>query len=1189
MAYWDWNYYPSNLRNKNKLKPSERKKFGQTFWGKEWLNSLKGIDYSNRLPRGSAYANNGSVTSHETKGNRIVAKVQGSFPKPYDVFIEVPEFSKTEKEKIAEILFSNPAWIAELLNKQLPKDLLAEAKKNNINIFPSKWNDFKMRCSCPDSAVPCKHLAAVIYILSSEIDLNPMLVLNLHNLDIAEELKKKKLDVTKDINEKIPILFDGIKFDKKKVFPVMPEIHEKSFEVCEYSHFPDTGLTLLNLLSDETPFHNKNAKTELISFFNAALRTDKRLIYYSDTISSKLLQTCIDVRIVVPESIENTEVHLIFEKETKRVSLPDFAAFMHTTDVSDTKNWIYLLQTIHEFVNFSVRLIHTGNTTPKIVTHNNQNRLIWTPLIQDHTIEKVVSFFSEIMPSQLFIVESANKKETGILREADIALFASFFITSIIQYIKSKDFKFDKKNELNNLFCGNNSKFLNDASTINSIHIWLKKLHVSKSRFKPILKVDDHYPEFRMSLLVDDSEQSNEPPIAIKEFSENKKYQTEKMGVIKNLMLLSGHFTGLSRLINNTQTKYVSYRDNDFTSLLFGVIPCLKLLGVKVLLPKGLAMIATPKLSMAVKSKGGEKPRSFMSLFDMLAFEWQIAIGDSLMEPKEFFKLLSNYTGLIKIKDKYIMLGSDEIERLKKNLEKRITPDFNETIRAILSENYEGAHVGIDPEIINLLKKLTGSQKEKLPNHLNAQLRPYQIRGYEWLCKNSRLGVGSILADDMGLGKTLQALTFLLKLKETGQLEKKKCLIIAPTTILNNWGREIEKFTPGLTYFIYHGLKRDDKELQNYDIVFTSYGVLRRDVAIFEKKEWQALIIDEAQNIKNSEAQQTKALKKIKASVRIALSGTPVENRLGEYWSIMDFINKGLLGNRSFFSKNFANPIQLEHDQEKIDVFRKVTAPFIMRRMKNDKSIISDLPDKIENNKISALTKAQAALYTSVVNECMEQIESSDGIARKGMVLKMMTSLKQIGNHPAQYLKNNKCNPADSGKLELLFDLLEPILDNGEKVLLFTQYKEMGDILQKALTDKFGITPLFLHGSLNRKQRDEMVNGFQHFKHNHVFILSLKAGGTGLNLTAASNVIHYDLWWNPAVESQATDRAYRIGQNKNVMVYRLINKGTLEERIDEMINSKKKLAEMTVATGENWLGDLSNQELKNLVSLSQWQ
>lgn len=1187
MSYWDWNYYPSNPRNKNQVNPSERKKFGQTFWGKEWLNALKGIDHSNRLPRGSAYANNGYVKSYEIKGNIITAKVQGSMPKPYDVYIEVPEFKKAEKEKIIEILSSNQAWIAELLNKQLPQGLLSEAVKHNIKIFPSKWADLKMECSCPDYAVPCKHLAAVIYIISAEIDLNPMLVLNLHNLDIETELKAKNIDLSKDINEDIPLLTGDIQFIKKNRMVSLPKVSEKSFEVCDYSHFPDTNTNLLQLLSNETPFYNKNVKSELIAFFKSAIRGSNRIVSNHETLNPKLLQSCIDVRFVIPEKEIKPEVQLIFEKQTLTFSLAEFAAFLYSTDVADAKYWIYILQVLREFVAFCIKLINSGNTIPKIVTHNNQHRLVWIPLIQDKAIETIVSFFNEAIPAELLIFKSVQKNETGVLKKTDVVLFAALFITSIIEKIKENNVKFNEADELNKLFCGSHCKLFDTQSTLNSLHLWLKKLHVSKSRFKPIILVDDHYPKFHVSLLIDDVDKSHEPPMTFKKFSETKKYETDKMGVIKNLMLLSSHFTGLSQLLNNTQAKYISYRNQDFTSLLFDMIPSLKLLGVEVLLPKNLAKIATPSLSLAVKSKGKEKIQSFMNLHDMLSFDWQIAIGDTLMDPKEFFGLLKSFEGLIKIKDKYILVSADEIEKLKKKLEKGSLPDVHETVRILLSEEYDGAQIGIDPQIKKMLQSLTSLKTVKLPRNLNAQLRPYQIRGYEWLYKNSRLGVGSILADDMGLGKTLQALTFILKLKESGELAKTKCMVVAPTTILNNWAREIEKFTQGLSYFIYHGLKRDSEKLSDYDIILTSYGVVRSDISVFEKMKWRALIVDEVQNIKNNETLQTKAIKKIHADVKIALSGTPVENRLSEYWSVMDLVNKNLLGNLPFFLKNFANDIQLNHDKQKLDAFKKITAPFIMRRLKSDKSIISDLPDKIEFNKISTLVKTQAALYTSVVNEYMKQIETSEGITRKAMVLKMMTALKQIGNHPAQYLKNKKIKPDDSGKMQLLFDLLEPILDNGEKTLLFTQYKEMGDILQNAIAEKFGITPLFLHGSLSRKQRDEMVQSFQNFKHHQIFILSLKAGGTGLNLTAAANVIHYDLWWNPAVESQATDRAYRIGQKNNVMVYRLINKNTLEERIDEMIQSKKHLADLAVATGENWLGDLSNQELKDLVKLSQ--
>lgn len=316
------------------------------------------------------------------------------------------------------------------------------------------------------------------------------------------------------------------------------------------------------------------------------------------------------------------------------------------------------------------------------------------------------------------------------------------------------------------------------------------------------------------------------------------------------------------------------------------------------------------------------------------------------------------------------------------------------------------------------------------------------------------------------------------------------------------------------------------------------------------------------------------------------MSGTPVENRLSEFWSILDFTNKGYLGNLSKFTKEFAKPIQQEQDRKRLEVFQKITAPFLLRRVKTDKSIISDLPDKIENNHYTKLTSEQAALYESVVKQSLKDIDENEGIARKGLVLKLMIALKQIGNHPHQYLGKGKKVMEESGKAQLLLSLLENIRDANEKVLIFTQYRAMGELLATFISEKFGQEPLFLHGGVSRKQRDVLVERFQKSRTDSIFILSLKAGGTGLNLTQGNHVIHYDLWWNPAVENQATDRAFRIGQTKNVMVYRLINQGTMEEKIDAMIRSKKELAELSVGNGETWLGDLSNEDLSELVKLS---
>ena len=465
-----------------------------------------------------------------------------------------------------------------------------------------------------------------------------------------------------------------------------------------------------------------------------------------------------------------------------------------------------------------------------------------------------------------------------------------------------------------------------------------------------------------------------------------------------------------------------------------------------------------------------------------------------------------------------------------------------------------------------------------------ATLRPYQERGYEWLYKNSKIGFGSLIADDMGLGKTLQVITTLLKFKQEGVLKKKKALAVLPTTLLTNWQKEIKKFAPQLDVQVYHGSNRK-LDLKSHDVILTTYGIARSETAGLSKIKWSLLILDEAQNIKNPQTGQTKAIKKLKADIKIAMTGTPVENRLSEYWSIFDFIYKGYLYGLKKFKDKFARPIELDRDKHALERFRKITAPFILRRVKTDKSIIQELPDKIETDQFCHLTKKQAALYQNVVNDMLTQVEKTSAIERKGLILKLLTALKQICNHPSQFLKLADIKADESGKTQLLLDLLRQIFNANQKVIIFTQYRQMGDLLAKLIKEELNEEVKFLHGGVSRRNRDFMVDDFQEKPYIKAMLISLKAGGTGLNLTAASNVIHYDLWWNPAVEAQATDRAYRIGQKNNVQVHRFITEKTFEEKINKLIQSKKELANLTVASGENWLGDMTNDDLKELVRL----
>ncbi|MGB3618623.1 MAG: DEAD/DEAH box helicase, partial [Catalinimonas sp.] len=470
------------------------------------------------------------------------------------------------------------------------------------------------------------------------------------------------------------------------------------------------------------------------------------------------------------------------------------------------------------------------------------------------------------------------------------------------------------------------------------------------------------------------------------------------------------------------------------------------------------------------------------------------------------------------------------------------------------------------------------------PAGLRATLRPYQTRGYAWLYRNGRLGLGSIIADDMGLGKTLQVIALLLKHREEGRLPN-GALVVVPTTLLTNWQHEIDRFAPALATHLYHGPARH-LPTDRPDVLLTTYGVARVETERLSEQPWDVLVIDEAQNIKNPTTAQTKALKRIPAHTRVAMSGTPVENRLSEYWSLMDFVNRGYLGSLKRFQCDYAYPIEVEQDQRRLDRFRRVTTPFLLRRVKSDRTIISDLPDKIETDAYCHLTAEQAALYQGVVDEIMAKVERADGIERRGLIFQLTLLLKQVCNHPSQFARRPTADPAHSGKSQRLLELLGEVHERGEKALVFTQFRQMGDLLQPMIAARHATDVRFLHGGCSRRQRDQLVKDFQNDPAVRTMILSLKAGGTGLNLTAANHVVHYDLWWNPAVEAQATDRAYRIGQRRHVLVHRLLTTGTFEEKINDMLREKRALADLAVAQGEQWIGDLSNRDLKQLFTLA---
>ncbi len=589
-----------------------------------------------------------------------------------------------------------------------------------------------------------------------------------------------------------------------------------------------------------------------------------------------------------------------------------------------------------------------------------------------------------------------------------------------------------------------------------------------------------------------------------------------------------------------------------------------------------------------------------LSLDEILRFQWKIAIGDQELTLAELKALAKLKTPLVRVRGQWVQLSAEEIQEALEFWKKKApkAPARKLVHMALGMGKPEGAleFEGIEAEgwMDDLLQQLSGqSGFEALdpPEGFRGTLRPYQQRGYSWLQFLGRWGFGACLADDMGLGKTVQALVHIRKRWESG--DQRPTLLICPMSVVGNWQREAEKFTPELPVMVHHGLTRVKKsalfkkQAAEQAIVLSSYALLHRDEELFQKVDWAGVILDEAQNIKNPETKQARAARELKADYRVALTGTPVENHVGDLWSLMEFLNPGLLGTQSEFKRSFHVPIQAYQDPDATKQLQSLTAPFILRRVKTDKSIIADLPDKLEMKVFCNLTKEQVSLYEAVAEEAARQVAEAEGIQRKGIVLATLSKLKQVCNHPVQFLGDNSSIPDRSGKLARLTEMLEEALEAGDRALIFSQFSEMGDILRRHLQETFGREVLFLHGGVPKKKRDQMVERFQSDVSNAppLFVLSLKAGGTGLNLTAANHVFHFDRWWNPAVENQATDRAFRIGQKKKVQVHKFLCAGTLEEKIDEMITLKQQISGSIVGTGEDWLTKLSTAELRDLFSL----
>ncbi len=684
----------------------------------------------------------------------------------------------------------------------------------------------------------------------------------------------------------------------------------------------------------------------------------------------------------------------------------------------------------------------------------------------------------------------------------------------------------------------------------------------------------------------------------------NRRFEEPQERLLTALGYASNIFPPLERSLHQRRPTKANLRTDEAYTFLREAAPLLEQSGFGVLVPPWWNKRGS-RLGARLKVNSSSSPPSvssgILSLDKLVNYQWEIVLGDQTLTREEFEALARLKMPLVQVRGQWVALNPEEIEAAIRFWKKRQAETHMSVLDALQWElSGEGEVEGLPVEEVEvtgwmseLLEQLKeGERLEELPQpaSLAGELRPYQQRGFSWLTFMRRWGLGACLADDMGLGKTIQAIAlFLHDRKNDGQVAP--ALVVCPTSVAGNWQREIERFAPDLRPLLHHGAGRASgqdflDQAQEHDVIITSYGLVRRDADLLSQIHWSEVILDEAQKIKNPAAKQTQAVRRLPADFRLALTGTPVENRLSELWSIMHFLNPGYLGSQKHFRTEFALPIERYRDPLATQRLRQLVGPFILRRLKSDPTIIQDLPEKLEMKVYCNLTPEQATLYEAAVQDSLTQIEESEGIQRKGIVLSTLLKLKQICNHPAQFLGDGSELPDRSGKLARLTEMLTEALAVDDRALIFTQFATMGKMLKSYLQEAFGREVLFLHGGTPRKKRERMLERFQSDGHAPpFFVLSLKAGGLGLNLTAANHVFHFDRWWNPAVEDQATDRAYRIGQTRDVLVHKFLCIGTVEENIDALIESKKALAESIVTADESWLTELSTDELREMLTL----
>ncbi|UTC67050.1 MULTISPECIES: DEAD/DEAH box helicase [unclassified Treponema] len=1194
-----------------------RQSYGTTPWGAWFLEMLKAYDDSGRLSRGKTYANTGKVNSLVVNGQTAGAKVKGNYVPWYHVYFKFPPLSKTNENAIRSILEKHPIELAGLRAGIMSPALIEALKKKKVRLIPARWNLIERDCTCPDSGDPCKHMAAVLFLLAKEIDHDPRLLFKLAGFDldsvnIPEGAASKNAGPEKERNftllQEHPVPLSLRKNETlteasltsdssgnreaasppELTAPLKFSLGESYLPLISGILPPEPNFTSSDFIIKLTEFYHKAVLNYGLNFYSQEKQGEKEksvnpFLFARVKINIDNIRKQKRIFPLEPKSPLTVSIKLGENQEINQTLLQAQNFYKTRSSLNEMSPSVKILFSLFAIAG---KLIQSSALIPAVFTENKKLFIFWKSLSASSEIKADILKFAASLTKDFFL----PVEKWGRLYCAELLLTALLTeYAASLKFFPSKSYTKDK--EIDSLFFSNEGIDISVPGKRNLdtvIYSWLSVLNYSNCGYEYRLTLDSLKEDefFLLSALVrkakensgestsfesDASSFSLEAEAPFTELNIAAKRSKNPDDILRFPASLSAYLPALSIL---AVKKNIMLSREEAGLFLQRAAKLLQRFGIDIVLPKSLKNVLTPKPVISVKSvKGAGNVVSFLNLDDVLSYDRAVMLGDTVIDIDEFKKLFLNKSGLVKFNDQFLLLDPEEVAKMLKAFEK--PADMREALQAVLSGNAVCSKPAAE-----IIDGIFRQDDIPVPQNLNAELRPYQEKGFRWLYANIKSGFGCLLADDMGLGKTVQIISLILAFKNSKEAEE-PFLVIAPASLLSNWEHEIAKFAPSLKVAVYHGARR--KFNTEADVIISTYQTMQKDIEKLKDKKVFCIILDEAQAIKNSGTKKAHAVKAIQAKGRIALTGTPVENNLEDMRSIFDFFLPGYLGSADEFRKKWRIPIELHNSEIEADDLKKITSPFLLRRLKTDPKVISDLPDKIITNQYCNLTPEQLAIYENLVETELHKVMGAETkIERQAYVLKLLTALKQVCNHPRAYDKETPSEMKHSGKVTALIELLSEIISSGEKAIIFSQYVGTLDILKTVIQKELGTEALLLHGQMPASKRKKAVEVFQTDPAYRIFLISLKAGGTGLNLTAANRVIHFDLWYNPAVEDQATDRAFRIGQTKNVFVHRFICSGTFEEKVDEMIQKKREISGMSISSGETWISKLSNEELAGL-------